>query len=411
MISSFVSFVNVIASFGSSVPLGIDFPSTSLPISIPNVDNAFMASAKEIFMNMGSEYNVPENFMAFMVTQGIADPESFALLASEEKEVKTDIFPIAESGNAKLTEVKDQVAVRKLWIACRKCMNKAPSGIAEPADDGIPKESDTDILTQWKKSHGFVLPETWMLTRTLQKRMWAAYNSVPLTLENILMESLRLLSQPNKPTGTMLNTVPGQAVTASPVVVDVVVLPIDVFSRARAWFMTMAYIAIRNPSFFDLQTAIFAADKILEAVQQTVGGQPPPVSHFVNAWAATMHFFCEQVRVSGAGLKTLVLNTSGWESRWCWSGPSGGSSVDLNRDVKHNADHLREQARMWQSMVDKQRHADQRHSQRDTHTRQEKAANKGGKGKGKDKHYRNAARGFEKRAEQRRDRDRSRDRR
>ena len=120
------------------------------------------------------------------------------------------------------------------------------------------------------------------------------------------MECLRLLSQRSRASGTSVNVVPGQAVSATTVDIDVLPNSMEVFTRARAWFVTLAFISIRNPKWFDLQTALFAAEKVLELVQCTSGGVAPPLSHFIGAWAATVNYFSEQVRITGESVIVFV---------------------------------------------------------------------------------------------------------
>ena len=129
--------------------------------------------------------------------------------------------------------------------------------------------------------HGFVLPESWLLSTTLQLQLWKAANAEPSTVEAVLMESLRLFSQKSRASGTMIKLVPGRAVAPLNVEVDSIHGAMEVFTRASAWFMTMAFVVIRKPTWFDLQTAIFASDKVLELVQQTSGGHSPPLTHFL----------------------------------------------------------------------------------------------------------------------------------
>ena len=199
-----------------------------------------------------------------------------------------------------------------------------------------------------------------------------------------------------------MTATPGQAVTASSIDIDVVVVPLEVFMRARAWFMTMAYICIRTPAFMDFQTAIFVSDKILGFVQQTVDRHLLPVDHFTTAWAATVQYFSEQVRVSEVPLKALILNTAGWEHRWLGSRSMPAKNADLPRDVETNIDTIRAQARHWQSMVDKARYASQDKGKSDRG--KGKGKQDKGRGKGKDMRGGNSHRQDDRRRERSRDR-------
>ena len=80
----------------------------------------------------------------------------------------------------------------------------------------------------------------------------------------------------------------------------------EVFLRARAWFVTMAFCSIENTNFLDLQNAIFASDKIMQKALQTSGGQYPPIGFLAGAWAQTIQYFSEQVRISGKPLTEFI---------------------------------------------------------------------------------------------------------
>ena len=138
----------------------------------------------------------------------------------------------------------------------------------------------------------------------------------------------------------------------------------ELFSRCRAWFITMAYVAIRKRDFFDLQTALFASERLFALVTQTFGGQSAPAHFFAGAWAATIHHFAEQIRVNGVTLKAAVLNTGAWEIRWTsWSpvrNDSGNASsgnqhasADLPKDLWEEVQTLKQSVKHWQSLANK----------------------------------------------------------
>ena len=91
---------------------------------------------------------------------------------------------------------------------------------------------------------------------------------------------------------------------------------VEVFTRARAWFMTIAYVSIRRTGFLSLQAAIFASEKIMSLCLRTTDGVAPPIHFLVTAWAATISFFSEQVRVQNVTLESLVRSTGAWEHFW-----------------------------------------------------------------------------------------------
>ena len=322
------------------------------------------------FQSMCAGLGVPDGFQKLLVAKGVLSVEDFAMMATVEAEVKSDIFPFAKAGGAELVEVKEQIAVNKLWLAARKdSASTGPQGAWHGntiEEEGIPKETNGDLKQVWLDKHGFVLPDSWMVTASLQKRIWRAVNATPVEVEVLLMEQLRMHSQRTRVTGTLLNYVPGQPVSTSAVDVDSIYVPTEIACRAKAWFMTTAYVCIRKRDWFDLQTAIFASDKIQDLVLCPSGGAIPPVDHFNNAWTATVHHFSEQVRISGQSLKSIVNNTGGLEKKWQWNNPDKNNTVaDLRAHVAQSVGAVRELARRQeQSMRDKQKTVDRAGGQR-----------------------------------------------
>ena len=126
------------------------------------------------FLSLMNGLSVPETFQKLMAVKKVADAHGFALLALEEKDVKDTIFAIAKTGNAELTEICDQLAVKKLWVACRKIFNQADSGsfVGSPSnEEGMPQEPETDVKSHWKAVQGFVLPDCWLLSAHLQGKL------------------------------------------------------------------------------------------------------------------------------------------------------------------------------------------------------------------------------------------------
>jgi len=194
-------------------------------------------------------------------------------------------------------------------------------------------------------------------TAKLQMTLWKGVHATTPSVEVVLIERLRLLCQSARDSGTLINA---STMTASRVEVDQIHGPLEVYSRSRAWFMTMAYASIRKPAWFDLQTAVFASEKIFDLVQRTSGGRFPPLSFLIEAWANTVNHFAEQVRVTGKPLSELVVNTGTWEHKWTWTAPqavNGGAAVDLPRYLANDVADAATQARQAQSQMDRQANA------------------------------------------------------
>ena len=207
----------------------------------------------------------------------------------------------------------------------------------------------------------------------LQGRMWRLATAEPQQTDTTLAEHLRVLSSITRPCGTVVSLVPGKAVSASEVHIDAVTRPIEMYVRARAWFCTMAFVSIRKPTFFDYQTAIYGSDRILSFVSQTFGGFPAPTSHYIDAWAGTVHHFAEQVRVNKMTLREAVLGAGNWEHKWTnytpqvSSGSQGsqgqgsqlaiaaGAAADMPADLAAEVARLRKEVGQWQSVADRHR--------------------------------------------------------
>ena len=207
---------------------------------------------------------------------------------------------------------------------------------------GLPHEVELDIKRLWSETHGFVLPDAWLLQTTSQKSLWKEVNNSPPKVEVMLMEQLRLASSTIRNPGAMLDTIHG---------------PTEVFMRARAWFFTISYVSIRRKSFLPLQAAIFGSEKIMALCLKS--NNQPPTSHLAEAWAATVSYFGEQVRVSGKDLEQYVMNTGAWEHKRSSSGNANGGSrggtVDLPSDLQDELRRVRAEARATQAANDRLR--------------------------------------------------------
>jgi hypothetical protein len=83
------------------------------------------------------------------------------------------------------------------------------------------------------------------------------------------------------------------------------------------------------------------------------------------------------------------MNTAGWEHRWEWRGSSQLAIQDLPKDVERDAQSIREQARQWQSQMDKQRNAAGYDKRGGPSGKGGNGGKSSGKVNGKNKHYDN----------------------
>ena len=241
----------------------------------------------------------------------------------------------------------------------------------------------------WKKTHGFTLPEGWLLVPSLQKLLWSEVNSDPPKLDIILLEGLRQQGCTNKGLGQTITSYSERGRETRDVISEYVSRPSEVFLRLRALFCTVSYVSIRKGPWFTFQDAIFMSDKIYKFTTQSYGGMYAPTTFYVTAWASTINVFSEKIRIQNLSLAECVNNTGIWEHFWNSysppvtnaSTPAGSSAPDLPKDLSDQLRRAREDARVWKEKADRYRNERDRYDDRG----KGKVAGAFGKGDGKNK--------------------------
>ena len=310
------------------------------------------------------QVSVASDFLDFLIKQKVFDEGALGLAAASEADIKTDLVDVAKAAGVKFESIGDVIQVKKLWSLCRKSMASSANRCEVSVDTPLPDDVERDLKKQWVAKHGFVLIDAYLLTRTLQGQLWrecgnASRPSLPLTL----MESIRTLSCIDKKTGHQLAVSQGKPVECVEVVADGVSKHIEIFSRARAYLYTLAYTCVFKQTFFDFQTALLVSEKILVFVTTTFSGSVPPVGFFVTAWASTIHYWAEQLRIQGTDLIPIVTNFGAWEHLWTrWSPPArqsadhslpSGSLADPPKNLQIEIDRLNKDVRRFQAEKDR----------------------------------------------------------
>jgi len=307
-----------------------------------------------------------ETVIAWLSAEGVFDYESVALMAASEGAVQSAMIEPAVAKNVEcLKTIKGKITLTKFWVACRKLYetDRAPEPPISALDAPIPQVEDADLKTRWANKHGFVLPDAFLLIDTVQGKMWRDANAMPARVSVWLAESLRPRSCVDKTVGHQLSIVPGKVAEAVAVVADDVAVPFELFVRARAFFMTLSYVALPKGDWFPYQSAVAASEQVLGHIMATYNGRTPPVKFLSQAWAATIHQLSEQVRVSGRSPREILDNTGSWEHRWKWApgasseAGSGNSPAhiampDVNSDLKAQLDKMKTQVQSMQSQRD-----------------------------------------------------------
>ena len=137
----------------------------------PSIQSDFMAAQ---FISMAEGMKVPKIFLEFLHTKGLDDCESMAVLAADEQSIPRDIFEMLKAEGKEIMDLADRIAIKKLWVACKASgkFGTGSSADARAENEGIPREVEIHIKSQWSNAHGFVLPDAWLLNAVLQKALW-----------------------------------------------------------------------------------------------------------------------------------------------------------------------------------------------------------------------------------------------
>ena len=290
---------------------------------------------KGVTAKIAKEAKLEADMMAFLCSRGYEDYEDIAMACSTV-DGTTDKF-VKPMVAADVKTAKDDgigvVRLHKFWLACteRHAKDREPKKELDADEEApIPESEQITIEEMWSKRHNYVLPDAHLLIDNQQGRMWRDFTAKTKAVDVWLINKLRPRSCRANPTNTAMAVVPGKAVKGIEIIADDVAKSFDLFIRARAFFMTAAFVSISDVTWFPLQSAISACEVIMNPITSTWESRSPPVSFHITAWGTTVNHFSEQVRITKRTLKEVVENTGGWEHYWKWTppgpaAPSGGS--------------------------------------------------------------------------------------
>ena len=356
------------------------------------------------FKHLCTTCKVPEAFIEWLIKEEVLCTADYAIMAATEEQVTPEILDAVIGSDSKpiIVTVKGKISVKKLWLAAKQgqnVLNLVGQSVSGPGGDNaeaLPKDTEIEVKDIWRKTHGFVLPESWLLVPSLQVKIRRGLKQDPPNVDVLLIEALRPLSCSDKASGTQLACIPGRAVETQHVIADMITKPLEIFQRIRAYFMIVAYVSIRNQSFLDLLTAIYMSEKVLELVTQTFKKQLAPPHFYIEAWATTAHYLAESLRVSSMTYNDSIKALAAWEHNWKNYVPTSGhndgggggasSGPDLPKNVQFELDKARNEARMWQKRSDGFRTELNELRTKNDGGRKPEYKNKGDKGHGKRKY-------------------------
>ena len=91
----------------------LKIPPSANPIIL--ADNIFIEMQASFAGKLGGLGVKPE-LQKVMETLGIKDEEAYRILATEEKDIKQDIFEVFKGQGQEVKDPKDVIALKKLWV-------------------------------------------------------------------------------------------------------------------------------------------------------------------------------------------------------------------------------------------------------------------------------------------------------
>ena len=105
----------------------------------------------------------------------------------------------------------------------------------------------------------------------------------------------------------------------------------EAYSRVRAFFMTLAFVMIRDQTFFSFEDELFIENKIFSLVQMTVDRRHPPLSFCTAAWGSVLQHFADEFRTNQRKMASVVRDTPVWTHYWtAWKPASQSEKSGLS---------------------------------------------------------------------------------
>ena len=348
-----------------------------------------MSAWTGVTMDIAKSTKLPADMIAWFQSKEYEDYSDVAMACSTAEATESKFVNPMKASDVK--SAKDDgigvVKLRKFWLACTDLLSKdrTPKKEVEPDEEAtIPEVEALGISEQWINLHSYVLPDAHLLIDNQQGRMWRDFCAKTKAVDVWLINKLRPRSCRSLPAGTAMAVVPGKLVKGVEVIVDDVAKSFDLFIRARAFFMTAAFVSVTDTTWFPLQSAVQASEVIMNLITATWEGRSPPVSFHISAWGTTVHHFSEQVRITKRTLKEVVENIGAWEHNWKWSpstsaAPNGGTGgAPDNQSLLNQLNSVKGQMLQYKKQAEE---ADQRtiNASRDRRDRSEEVKREGSK--------------------------------
>ena len=235
-----------------------------------------------------------------------------------EREVAANLGEPAKAAGIPYTSLADKVSIKKLWLACRKSFDTgrvrgSRTNAAEEDLAPLPVDVEKSCREGWQRKHSFVLSLGKLLVDYQLNKIWKEIHASPRIYPMIPLRRLRLAGgvseKPTKTGGLVVR--PGSAVTEETVEIEVTGTH-QLWTRARAFFHSVAYLCVDQTSFFDFQSADDISEEILGwlpkkhkggspssvLLLRSVGSDPDPLPGSCEKRAVAQERGCHHERVS-----------------------------------------------------------------------------------------------------------------
>ena len=316
-----------------------------------------------------------DKLRVFLIDNGVTQPDSFGLLAATEEVLESKVMPMLQSAGIPVDKLNVMISVKKAWHLSRGQVDKD----AATAAGKIPPPGNTEPMSApqrraltdtWKSKYNFAFGNDRLLSENLIGQLHRELTSTPRRLSIFLIESLRLQSCIHGP-GKQVAMLSQGFLSTEEVVADQVANHMELYTRMRAWFNTIALVTV-GEDFFTYQDVVYIEDRLIGLLQFTRDGRRPPIIFFTTAWATTLQTWSDEIRTTSKTLATLVKENASWTPVWTsWVPPAGSTQPDFgqvpssgngsakDRELQVELDKARKWAGEMQSQRDKARAAQQ----------------------------------------------------
>jgi hypothetical protein len=261
-----------------------------------------------------------KSFLTWMEKEGYNTVELLAVVATEEKDVNTNLIEMAKGEGVRFATHGERACVKWLWKLCREAVERG-SGVTASVDDGKPLASGQyqTMKTAWFNRHTFHFTTYRILGNSIMGKMHKHATASPKQFFIIFPEEMKLKSSTTKTESSSVSIKAGQLPTEHVYDIEYVTGVAALEWKIEAQFNTWAFVSIMEPAWFGYQDSIQLVD-ILKATfnRRYHKGARPTLEFYSKAYVQTMQYFQDNVTTFERTLADVARDLSGWIHFWTW---------------------------------------------------------------------------------------------